>query len=104
MTMKKSAIFIPVAIILAIMLSSGNVLASKGGKQPRECEKKFSELDSSHKGYLGRQDFQRELEGPPGHRKIQRYGKVVAAFSSADKNGDGIVTLGEFCEWQSHRK
>ena len=104
MTMKTSAIFFSMAILLTILLSSGNVLASKSDNQPEGCKKKFSELDSSHKGYLDLQDFRRDLEGPLGYKSIDRYGNVLAAFSSADKNGDGILTTEEFCGWESHRK
>ena len=64
--------------------------------------KKFSQLDTSHKGYLNWQDFVRELEGPS--KKIQPYGKIIAEFAAADTNGDGIVTPDEFCAWESHRR
>lgn len=100
--MKRLAMFFTVAILLTIALSTGNVLASENGKQPRDCMKRFTELDSSHKGYLDRRDFVRELEGPS--KKIQPYGKVTAEFAAADRNGDGIVTPDEFCAWLSHKK
>ena len=97
--MKTSAMFFAIAV-LTLTLGCGNVLAKENGKQPSACEKKFSELDSTHRGYLVPDTFRRELEGSPNkNRKILPYGKVRDEFAAADKNGDGIVTPKEFCAW-----
>ena len=93
MKMKIWTIFLRLQI-LTLTLSRGNVLAKESGKQPAACEKKFSELDSTHKGYLVPENFRLELEGQKAgqNKKIPPYGKALAGFAAADKNGDGIVT------------
>ena len=99
--MKTSAMFFAIAV-LTLTLGCGNVQANENGKQPSACEKKFSELDSTHRGYLVPETFRRALEGSPNqNRKILPYGKVRDAFAAADRNGDGIVTPKEFCAWDT---
>ncbi len=102
--MKTSAMFFAIAM-LTLTLSCGSVLAKESGKQSRHCEKKFSDLDLTHKGYLVPENFRRALEGQHNQNgKILPYGKILAGFAAADKNGDGIVTPKEFCAWDSRRK
>ncbi len=98
--MKISAMIFAIAI-LAVTLGCGNLLAKENSKQQRACEKKFSELDSTHKGYLVPENFLREKDQ---NNKILPWGKVRDRFAAADRNGDGIVTPGEFCAWDSGRK
>ena len=38
------------------------------------------------------------------YKKLLPYGVIASEFASADRNGDGIVTIDEFCAWLSHRK
>lgn len=104
MKTKKSTIIFGIAI-MTLMIRCGDVFAKEIGAHPTACDKRFSDLDSTHKGYLVPENFRRELEGPPDqNRKIMPYGKVLAGFAAADRNGDGIVTPNEFCAWDSNRK
>ena len=83
MKMKISKILFAI-VIMTLTLSCGNALAKESGKQPKACEKKFSELDSTHRGYLVPETFRRELEGSPKqNNKILPYGKVRDAFAAA---------------------
>jgi Ca2+-binding EF-hand superfamily protein len=102
--MKILVMFLAIIILACVTSASGNIPAKESGNQPRDCEKRFSELDATHKGYLDPENFRRELEGTSGQGKMPSYGKVISEFAAADKNGDGKVTKEEFCNWESHRK
>jgi len=101
--MKTLVVFFVILILMCVRPICENAPAKEANDQARNCEKKFSELDATHKGYLVPENFRREFEGTSGQRKMLPYGKVLSEFSAADKNGDGMVTRGEFCSWESHR-
>ncbi len=99
------AILASFAVILflgVLALGNGRLLANTGGKQTGACGLRFNQLDSGHKGYLTRHDFDRGWEGPLGNRDIGPYGNARSGFAAADRNANGRVSAGEYCNWQSH--
>ena len=102
-------VFAVVAVITAMLLGSGYVLARTGGnvyggggggQAALGCERHFGTLDSGNKGYLSYWDFKDGWSGPGGHMGLAPTDASGTVFASADRNGDNQLTAQEFCEWK----
>lgn len=97
-----------VAVIAAMALGSGDVLARTagttygggGGQAAIGCENQFGTLDSGNKGYLSYWDFKDGWSGPGGHKGLAPTDSSGNAFATADRNVDNQLSAQEFCEWK----
>ena len=104
------AVLAVMILITAVMFGSGyvfartalNSMSTYSGQEMSNCQKNFSNLDSGGKGYLSLWDFKDGTYGPGGHMGLNSStGSAEGAFASADRKGDGRLTLEEYCSWKS---
>ncbi len=100
--MKAIPVLLGLILFLGLMAVGNGRAMAESAKQKAACNLQFSQLDSGQKGYLTRQDFDRGWSGPLGNRNMGPYGNPQSGFAAADKNANGRLSPGEYCDWMSH--
>lgn len=93
-----AAMFLSMVFLSACATGQGE--QTQGG-QPA-CQETFKQNDIGNKGYLTQEDFLGWYQSQGGHHVGQGLaptGGGSTSFASADTNGDGRLSVKEFCAW-----
>jgi hypothetical protein len=93
-----------VAIFGALTLGYSYVSAAQPDQDMfANCQTEFHAMNTSNDGMLNYQEYKIARYGLGGHKGLAPTGASVSAFNSADRDGNGFLSEGEFCAWSVGR-